>query len=895
MEMRKVMRIGTRKSELALAQTRLFIEACRAAEPDFSYEIIEMSTAGDRIPDKPLYEFAGKGMFVTVFEDALLSGGIDAAVHSGKDMPEKIPEGLTVSAVLPRANPCDVLVTLRGRELRADAVIGTGSLRRRAQTESALGYRTKNLRGNVGTRLQKLKDGEVDGLILAAAGLERLGLLPDGLQTAGRTDSLQTDGGVTDSLQTDGVTDSLQNDGGGTDNLQNDGGGTDNLQNDGGIADKRQNHSVISGDFVFTLLDTDSFLPAAAQGIIAVESRSDSPFAELFERIGDPETMRCFLAERTYLARIGAGCQQPVAAYARCQGGLLRMDAAYWEQGTALRFAESTQPGDAERLAERLAEKIMTAREKKKRDGRATAEETKQTEAKQTDRNERTGHVYLVGAGPGAGDLITVRGLELLRACDVVIYDRLSGEELLSEVRPGCERIYAGKQAGSHSMKQEEISRLLVSKAQEGKTVVRLKGGDPFVFGRGGEEAEALIGAGVPFTVVPGVTSAVAAAELSGIPVTHREMSRSFHVITAHTSQREPQEIRAYLRKQIMSLKDAEGTLVFLMGLSSLETICELLIESGRPPSLPAAVIGSSSRFCETTVRGTLEGIAEKTRRQGVSSPAVIVVGECAALSLETKRELPLHGMRVGLTGTGEIMKKIGAQLRRAGAETLFVQELLICPLPGQDLYFENLSSYTWLAFTSANGVRLFFEQMVRKRLDLRMLSALKFAAVGAGTARALSERGIFADYIPESYTVSQGLRERLIPGRDSVLVYQAKEGNPALVRTLTEAGISVTRADAYESRTRKLCGEKELLTLSYLTFASGSGVRAFADAYPDFFAEGRTRGIKAAAIGPQTAQALLEAGCAECLTAETYTAQGLAEIVIRDSIRNREERRDQE
>lgn len=178
------------------------------------------------------------------------------------------------------------------------------------------------------------------------------------------------------------------------------------------------------------------------------------------------------------------------------------------------------------------------------------------------------------------------------------------------------------------------------------------------------------------------------------------------------------------------------------------------------------------------------------------------------------------------------------------------------------------------------------------------MLSAFKFAAVGAGTARSLSERGIFADYIPESYTVSalaQGLRERLIPGRDSVLVYQAKEGNPALVQTLTEAGISVTRADAYESRTRKLCGEEELLTLSYLTFASGSGVRAFESAYPHFFEKEGTRGIKAAAIGPQTAKAILEAGCQECLTAETYTAQSLAEIVIRDSIRNRKERRDQE
>ena len=808
--MRKVMRIGTRKSELALAQTRLFIEVCKAAEPGFSYEIVEMSTTGDRILDKPLYEFAGKGMFVTVFEDALLSGTIDAAVHSGKDMPERIPEGLAVSAVLPRANPCDVLVTLRGRELAADAVIGTGSLRRKQQVRTQLGYRTKNLRGNVGTRLQKLKDGEIDGLILAAAGLERLGL----------------------------------------------------LTKDGGIPE----------EFNFTLLDTDRFLPAAAQGIIAVESKEDSPFAELLKRINDPETMRCFLAERTYLARIGAGCQQPVAAYARYEKELLLMDAAYWERETMLRFTEAAQPCDAEKLAERLAENMINAREKLK----------------------KTGHVYLVGAGPGAGDLITVRGRRLLRTCDVVIYDRLSGEELLSEVRRDCECIYAGKQAGSHSMKQDEISRMLICKAREGKTVVRLKGGDPFVFGRGGEEAESLLQAGIPFTVVPGVTSAVAAAELSGIPVTHREMSRSFHVITARTSQREPEEIRAYLRKQIMSLQDAEGTLVFLMGLSSLETICELLIESGRPPSLPAAVVGGSSRFCETTVRGTLADLAKKTRSRSVESPAVIIVGACAALSLKTERELPLHGVRVGLTGTREIMKKISGHLRSAGAETLFVQELLICPLPGQDFYFENLSSYTWLAFTSANGVRLFFEQMMQRKIDFRALGGLKFAAVGSGTEQELAQRGILADFVPESYTVAalaEGLRERLVPGKDSVFLYQAKEGSPVLEETLAAAGISVTRADAYESRAKKLCGEEELSTLSYLTFASGSGVREFANAYPHAFADGRMRGTAAAAIGPQTARALSEAGCGKCLTAETFTAQGLAEAVIRD----RKERWDQE
>ena len=801
--MHKVMRIGTRKSELALAQTELFIEACRAVEPDFSYEIVEMSTTGDQILERPLYEFSGKGMFVTAFEDALLADMIDVAVHSGKDMPEEIPEELTVAAVLPRANPCDVLVTLSGKELPKDAVIGTGSLRRQVQIQTLLGCRTVNLRGNVGTRLRKLQNGEVDGLILAAAGLERLGILPK----------------------------------------------------DGGEAE----------GFLFRRLDTDEFLPAAAQGIIAVESRKGGPFEALLTQINDPETMRCFLAERVYLARIGAGCQQPTAAYARFRDGQVYMDAAYWEKGKRIYFSDQAAPEMAQQLAEHLAECVMAERKGEK---------------------NVAGHVYLVGAGPGAGELITVRGLELLRTCDAVIYDRLSGGELLSEVSCDCECIYAGKKAGSHSMKQEEINRMLVRKAQEGKQVVRLKGGDPFVFGRGGEEAECLLEAGIPFTVVPGVTSSVAAAELAGIPVTHREMSRSFHVITAHTTQKAPEEIRSYLSGQIMSLRDTEGTLVFLMGLSSLEIICELLLESGRSPQLPAAVIGSSSQFCETVVRGTLADLAAKTRESHVESPAVIVVGPCAALSLRAEGRLPLQGVRVGLTGTRAIVEKIGKILRREGAETLFVQEMLIDPLPGQDVYFKNLSSYTWLAFTSANGVRLFFEQMHHRKLDVRILSHLKIAAVGSGTAQMLEQYGILADLIPRSYTVAalaEGLLHCLVPERDRILLYQAKEGNPILQEELSEAGIAVTQAEAYECRARMLCDKEELRTLSYLTFASSSGVRAFADEYPYIFSESEMHQVKAAAIGSQTARALADAGCRNYLTAECFTAQGLADVIIQD------------
>lgn len=307
--MNKVMRIGTRKSALALAQTRLFAARCREAAPDIQYEIVEMSTEGDRILDKPLYEFDGKGMFTSVFEQALEEGRIDAAVHSGKDMPVRMPDGMTAAAVLPRGNPRDVLVTAAGRELTADSVIGTGSLRRQQQVKLHLGCRTKGIRGNVNTRLRKLQEGEVDGLILAAAGLERLSFLEGGGSRRPGAASLR-----------------------------------EGLLKEGG--------------FSFRELFEEDFLPAAAQGIIVVQSREDSLFLPLFERVNDRETMYCFRAERRFLEGMDAGCQQPVAAYSWCAGETIRMRAAYWHEGhmyTAFGFERDCQ---GEKLADALAAEL---------------------------------------------------------------------------------------------------------------------------------------------------------------------------------------------------------------------------------------------------------------------------------------------------------------------------------------------------------------------------------------------------------------------------------------------------------------------------------------------------------------------------------------------------------
>ncbi len=502
------------------------------------------------------------------------------------------------------------------------------------------------------------------------------------------------------------------------------------------------------------------------------------------------------------------------------------------------------------------------------------------------------GHVYLVGAGPGRRDLITVAGLRLLRRCDTVVYDRLSGEELLAEVTKDCERIYVGKQAGSHGWKQEEINRLLVERALAGRQVVRLKGGDPFVFGRGGEEAECLMAAHIPFSLVPGVSSAVAVPELAGIPVTHRQISRSFHVITGHTADGGEREQEESLRRQIGNLKEAEGTLVFLMGLNALPMICRLLVESGRAPDLPAAVIANGSRYDERIIRGTLSDIGENVRRARVASPAMIVFGETAALSLRCESRLPLEGVRVGLVGTRHLTEKFTGLFGEAGAETLWVQPIMTEMEEEAVSGLEWPDGFTWAVFTSANGAAYFFRLLTERHWDVRLLAHLRIAVIGSGTAKVFEERGIYPDLIPEVFTaqhLAQALLSRLQAGCDKVLLWQAREGNPVLEDRLLEAGIETVRIHAYRTLAGACCSSGQLRTLSYLVFASTSGVTAFCRENPHIFETEVLQGVTVCAIGALTARALAEAGCQACLIPQTFTARGLTEAVIRDRLGLRE------
>lgn len=486
----------------------------------------------------------------------------------------------------------------------------------------------------------------------------------------------------------------------------------------------------------------------------------------------------------------------------------------------------------------------------------------------------KTGCVYLVGAGCGTMDLITLRGLRLLRQCEVLIYDDLIDDALLAEAPAEAQRIYMGKRCGRHAAAQEEISRTLVEKARQGYRVVRLKGGDPFVFGRGGEEILALQAAGIPYEEVPGISSAIAIPAAAGIPVTHRGASRSFHVITGRTAQTKnglPEDFRHYAA--------LEGTLVFLMGLSHLEEIANGLMESGKSPDTPAAVVSGGNSPNPVTVRATLGTIVQAAEAAKASAPAVIVVGEVAALDLSATLSRPLEGVRVGLTGTDLVTDKLKNQLERLGAIAVPVQRSVVVELPAQ-LPLLCDGGHHWLVFTSGNGVRSFFRRLKEQNLDLRHFSGCKFAVIGGATGDTLAEYGIRADLCPEVFTsaaLAQKLADTVMPGEDVVLL-RSREGSEVLNRVLEQRGIPVRDIPLYTLRGERCLGREDgrVPKLDYLTFSSSSGVKLFRDAYRQI-----PNGATVVCIGEVTAKTLREVYGDGFLTAEEISAEGIVQKIL--------------
>ena len=440
------------------------------------------------------------------------------------------------------------------------------------------------------------------------------------------------------------------------------------------------------------------------------------------------------------------------------------------------------------------------------------------------------GKVTLVGAGPGDPGLLTRKGLEALQKAEVVVYDRLVSPAILAMMPEKAQHIDVGKQASRHPVPQDQINQILLDKALEGKNVVRLKGGDPFLFGRGGEELELLAQHGVSFEEVPGITSAISAPAYGGIPVTHRDCCSSLHIVTGH--QRAGKELDI----DFEALVRTKGTLVFLMGVSALPQICKGLLEAGMEPDMPAAVVERGTTPAQRRISatlGTLPAVAEEAR---VESPAVIVVGKVCALAedFDWFDKLPLKGRRVVVTRPRERSGTLSARLRALGADVWeypCIATLPLDPCPGVDKAMEELSDYEWLALTSPAGVEALWKWLEDHGKDARALGTVKLAAIGPGTAKALAAHGLQADYVPEVYDAAH-LGEGL-PATGKVLALRAEEGSPALTEALARRNIACDDVASYRTvyhnpRSQELREAVEGTEGLLVTFTSASTVKGF-------------------------------------------------------------------
>lgn len=509
---------------------------------------------------------------------------------------------------------------------------------------------------------------------------------------------------------------------------------------------------------------------------------------------------------------------------------------------------------------------------------------------------EKQGKVWLVGAGPGAVGLLTLKGKELLEEADVIVYDQLVGKEVLSVIDTKKEMIFVGKESGHHAVPQKEIQQILVQAAREGKRVVRLKGGDPFLFGRGGEEARQLREEGIPFEVVPGVTSSLAVPAYNGIPVTHRDYASSLQIITGHKKQGEKDPL-AY-----QEIVKAGGTLVFLMGVTALPKLMEGLIRGGLPKETGAAVLQEGTTARQKKVLATIGTLAEEAAREGIRPPALIVVGEVCRLSeeLDWYEKLPLSHTRILLTRPRETIRETARKLRQRGAEVLEVPAICVSPARESEELKEvgrSLERWTWIVLTSQIGVRMFWEQMKVWKKDIRSLAGARFAVIGPGTRRELEERGIYADFMPEVYAIEQlanGLKDR-IRREDRILIPRAGRGNPVLPQTLKEVCKDVRDVALYDTECQRLPRIslwKELKEEdTYVMFTSSFGVACFVEQLERERAEtGRReqetdgRGydhIRALCIGEETAKKAREYRM-QCYVAEEATVDGLLELTER-------------
>jgi len=500
----------------------------------------------------------------------------------------------------------------------------------------------------------------------------------------------------------------------------------------------------------------------------------------------------------------------------------------------------------------------------------------------------KTGKVYLIGAGPGDPGLITVKGFACLQEADVVIYDYLANEQLLNSIKAGAEKIYVGKKGSDHTLPQEKLNALIIEKAREGKIIARLKGGDPFIFGRGGEEAEELADAGIAFEIVPGVTSAIAVPAYAGIPLTHRLYTSTVAFITGHEDPTKEES-------QIVWEKIATGvgTLVFLMGVGNLSLIASELVKHGRRPETPVALIRWGTLPEQKTYVGTLATIGEIASAQHVKPPVIILVGEVVALrnKLNWFETLPLFGKKIIVTRSREQASDLSERLRKLGALPIEFPTIEITPpdsFADLDHCAKQLERYDWVIFTSVNGVRFFVDRLLSLGRDIRDLKGPRIAAIGPKTAEELTGLKIKVDFVPREYraeAIYEGLRKEELRGA-KILIPRAKIARDILPEELRKAGALVEVVEVYQTirpeadaeRIRELLAKKEIAAV---TFTSSSTVTHFVELIGKENASKSMEGTLVASIGPITADTAKSFGIETAIMPEKYTIPSLVDSLV--------------
>ncbi|HWY50139.1 MAG TPA: uroporphyrinogen-III C-methyltransferase [Chthoniobacterales bacterium] len=497
-------------------------------------------------------------------------------------------------------------------------------------------------------------------------------------------------------------------------------------------------------------------------------------------------------------------------------------------------------------------------------------------------KRKSAGKVYLVGAGPGDLGLVTLRALECIERADVIVYDHLANPEMLGWARDDAEIIYAGKKAGEHALSQEEINKLLVEKAREGKEVVRLKGGDPFVFGRGAEEAKAVVDAGIVFEIVPGITSAIAGPAYAGIPVTHR--AENSHV-TFFTGHEDPAKTKSAI--DYAALSKLGGTQVMLMGVERIETIAREMMANGVRGDLPVALVRWATTGRQETLTGSLDNIGKRVAEAEFEAPAVAVFGDVVALrkDLNWYERRPLSGKRIVVTRTRKQAGALTSQLRALGADVFELPTIRIEPPTDLREFAELVQDshgYDWIVFTSPNGVDAFFEIFYKLYDDAREIGAAKIAAIGPATAQRVRDFHLHVDLQPEEFVAEAVVREFAKQGVENlrILLARAEKARDVLSRELSKLGAIVDEAFAYRTvpETRDVTGARRRLLeegADLITFTSSSTVE-------NFLALGLPwpKGMQVASIGPITSKTATDHGLKIDVEARRHDIDGLVDAI---------------